>query len=57
MTSDDDYLARFAAEQAAKQERLLAELPEVPNELLEELAEQAARAAENLLAEQARNPE
>lgn len=39
-------------EQEARQERLLAELPPVPAELLEELAEQSARAAALLMAEQ-----
>lgn len=39
-------------EQEARQERLLAELPPLPAELLEELAEQSARAAALLMAEQ-----
>lgn len=54
MNPDDDYLRRWADEQSARQERLLAELPEVPAELLEELARQSARAAEMLAAEDAR---
>jgi hypothetical protein len=52
-----DVLARFVAEQEARQARLLAALPEVPAELLNELAEQSARAAELLLAEQAKRLE
>jgi hypothetical protein len=47
-----DNLEAWADEQAARQERLLAELQEPPAELLEGLAEQSARAAELLLAEQ-----
>ena len=52
MTSGADALRRLMDEQEARQERLLAELPPLPAELLEELAEQSARAAALLMAEQ-----
>ena len=42
---------RLLAEMIAKQERLLAEWPEVPEAVLAELAEQSARAAEAIVAE------
>lgn len=41
---------RLLAELMAKQERLLAEWPEVPEAVLAELAEQSARAAEAIVA-------
>ena len=49
--SKEAALRRLLEEQAANQERLLAEFPGPPDELLNELAEQSARAAEMLLAE------
>lgn len=50
-------LRRLADEQAAHLEAFLAAHPGPPPELLEELAEQAAAAAEKLLAEQENRPE
>lgn len=53
---NDEHLNQWLEEQTAKQELLLAELAklEPPAELLAELAEKAALAAEMLMAEQQR---
>jgi hypothetical protein len=53
-SNDDDYLSRWLEEQTARQELLLASLAPPSDELLAELAEQSARAAELLLAQQER---
>ncbi len=52
-----DELRRLADEQAARLEAFLAEHPGPAPELLEELAERAAAAAERLLAEQTNGAE
>jgi hypothetical protein len=56
MSLNDEHLSQWLEEQTAKQELLLAELAklEPPAELLAELAEKSALAAEMLMAEQQR---
>lgn len=53
---NDEHLSQWLEEQTARQELLLAELAklEPPAELLAELAEKSALAAEMLMAEQQR---